>query len=198
MSIWALTYQQSVFKHYHSDKHFSEFLPTRWHQKSTGVDIWQNYITVTLYITSHVSGPGTAVGRLCACLCYLWMRWPYLYAWFTLTLSLVLTFKGLSDRSQFMVTGGKLLLSGCCDLEWGRASWYCRISTSPSHSRTESKRTVSSNVVFLRQTSWRNSDESFSTGPSSTVCYEKFAIFSTNSWLQNKDVLLSWNVNRKL
>ena len=25
MSIWSLTYQQSVFKRYHSDKHFSEF-----------------------------------------------------------------------------------------------------------------------------------------------------------------------------
>ena len=25
MSIWSLTYQQSVLKQYHSDKHFSEF-----------------------------------------------------------------------------------------------------------------------------------------------------------------------------
>ena len=32
MSVWSLTYQQSVFKRYHSDKHFSEFLPTRWRQ----------------------------------------------------------------------------------------------------------------------------------------------------------------------
>jgi len=25
MSMWSLTYQQSISKHYHSDKHFSEF-----------------------------------------------------------------------------------------------------------------------------------------------------------------------------
>jgi len=37
-------------KRYHSDKHFSEFLPTRWRQKSTGIDIGQNYVTVTLCI----------------------------------------------------------------------------------------------------------------------------------------------------
>jgi len=43
MSIWSLTYQQSLFKRYHSDKHFSEFLPTRWRQKSTGTDMEQNY-----------------------------------------------------------------------------------------------------------------------------------------------------------
>ena len=35
-------------KRYHSDKHFSEFLPTRWRQKSTGIDMEQNYVTVTL------------------------------------------------------------------------------------------------------------------------------------------------------
>jgi len=38
------------FKFYHSDKHFSEFLPTRWRQKLTGIDIEQNYVTVTLCI----------------------------------------------------------------------------------------------------------------------------------------------------
>ena len=38
MSMRSLTYQQSVFKCYHSDKHFSEFLPTRWRRKSTGTD----------------------------------------------------------------------------------------------------------------------------------------------------------------
>ena len=27
MSIWSLTYQQSAFKRYHSNKHFSEFYP---------------------------------------------------------------------------------------------------------------------------------------------------------------------------
>jgi len=37
MSMWSLTYQQSVFKRYNSDKNFSEFLPTRWRQKSTGI-----------------------------------------------------------------------------------------------------------------------------------------------------------------
>jgi len=30
------------------DKHFSEFLPARWRQKSTGIDMEQNYVTVTL------------------------------------------------------------------------------------------------------------------------------------------------------
>ena len=33
--------QQSVFKRNHSDKHFQEFLPTRWQQKSTGIDMEQ-------------------------------------------------------------------------------------------------------------------------------------------------------------
>ena len=47
MSIWSLTDQQSVFKHYHSDKHFSEFLPTIQRQKSTGTDMKQNYVNVT-------------------------------------------------------------------------------------------------------------------------------------------------------
>jgi len=42
-----MTYQQSVFKCYHSGNHFSEFLPTRWRQKSTGIDMKQNYVTVT-------------------------------------------------------------------------------------------------------------------------------------------------------
>jgi len=28
-----LTYQKSVFKRFYGDKHFSEFLPTRWRQK---------------------------------------------------------------------------------------------------------------------------------------------------------------------
>ena len=46
----VLTYQQSVFKRYHSDKHFSEFLPTTWRQKSTGIDMEHNYVTDTLCI----------------------------------------------------------------------------------------------------------------------------------------------------
>jgi len=40
--------QRSVFKRYHSDKHLSEFVPTRWRQKSTGIDMEQNYVIVTL------------------------------------------------------------------------------------------------------------------------------------------------------
>jgi len=50
MSIRSLTYQQGVFKCYHGDKHFSEFLRRRWRQKSTGIglDMGQNYVTVTL------------------------------------------------------------------------------------------------------------------------------------------------------
>jgi len=58
MSIWSLTYQQSVFKRYHSYKHFSEFLPTRWRQKSTGVDTEQNDATVTLCIGGGPDAPG--------------------------------------------------------------------------------------------------------------------------------------------
>jgi len=55
MFAYSLTYQQSVFKRYHSDKHFSEFLPTRWRQKSTGIDTEQNYVTVALLCI--VGGP---------------------------------------------------------------------------------------------------------------------------------------------
>ena len=50
MSTRSLTYQQSVFTRCDSDKHFSEFLPTRWRQKSTGIDTEQNYVTVSLCI----------------------------------------------------------------------------------------------------------------------------------------------------
>ena len=40
MSIWSLTYQQSVFKRYHSDKHFSDLNPQdggkiSWHRYGT-------------------------------------------------------------------------------------------------------------------------------------------------------------------
>ena len=52
MCTWSMTYQQSVFKRYHSDRHLSEFLPTRWREKSTGIDMEQNYATVTLCITA--------------------------------------------------------------------------------------------------------------------------------------------------
>ena len=37
--------QQSIFKRCHSDKHFPEFLPTRWRQKSTGRLIDMEQIT---------------------------------------------------------------------------------------------------------------------------------------------------------
>jgi len=61
MYIWSPTYQQSIFERYHSDKHFSEFLPTRWRQKSTGIDMEQNYVTVTLcmviFITLKIQKP---------------------------------------------------------------------------------------------------------------------------------------------
>ena len=52
MSIWSLTHQQSVCKRYHSDKHFLEFLPTRWRQICTAIDMEQNYATFTLCISA--------------------------------------------------------------------------------------------------------------------------------------------------
>jgi len=36
------------------DKHFSEFLPTRWQQKSSGIDMEQNFVTVTLCIMARI------------------------------------------------------------------------------------------------------------------------------------------------
>ena len=45
----SLDYQQSVFKRYHSDKHFSGFLPTRWRQKSTGIDT-EKITTLSPYV----------------------------------------------------------------------------------------------------------------------------------------------------
>ena len=61
MSIWSLTYQQSVFKRHHSDKHFSGFSLTKWRQKSTGIDTERHYVTVTLRIIAVVKLQ--AVGR---------------------------------------------------------------------------------------------------------------------------------------
>jgi len=55
LSTSSLTYQQSAFKRYHSAKHFSEFLPTRWRQKSTGIDMEPNYVTVTLCIINRAA-----------------------------------------------------------------------------------------------------------------------------------------------
>ena len=39
-----------TFKHYHNDKQFKEFLPTRCQQKSAGIAMEQYYVTVTLCI----------------------------------------------------------------------------------------------------------------------------------------------------
>ena len=51
LSVWSLTCQQSVFKRCRSAKHFWEFLPTRWRQKSTGKDTEQNYVTDALCLS---------------------------------------------------------------------------------------------------------------------------------------------------
>jgi len=67
VSIWSVTYQQSVFKRYLSNEHLSEFLPTRWPQKSTGIDMEQNYATVTPciartdYIVNQTSSTNAAL-----------------------------------------------------------------------------------------------------------------------------------------
>jgi len=37
-----------LFKRYHTDKHVSQILPTRWRQKSTGINMEQNCVNVTL------------------------------------------------------------------------------------------------------------------------------------------------------
>jgi len=59
-----LTYEQSVFNRYNSDKHFSQFLPTRWRQKSTGIDMEQNYATVTPCIQlAQCRFPGLAISN---------------------------------------------------------------------------------------------------------------------------------------
>jgi len=49
-----MTYQQSVFKHYHSDRHFSQFYLQDGGKKPTGIDMEQNYVTVTLHIRRHL------------------------------------------------------------------------------------------------------------------------------------------------
>jgi len=40
---------------------FSAFLPTRWRQKSTGIYVEQNYVTVTQRIEDNVSAPRSYV-----------------------------------------------------------------------------------------------------------------------------------------
>ena len=52
--ITGLQPQQSVFQRYHGDKKFSRVLPTRWRQKTTGIDMEQNHVTVTLCIDACV------------------------------------------------------------------------------------------------------------------------------------------------
>jgi len=65
MSVWSLTYEQSVYKRSQSEKTFIRDVPTRWRQKSTGVDMEQNYVTVTLFITGcmHAHRLTLLVGR---------------------------------------------------------------------------------------------------------------------------------------
>ena len=50
MSIWSLTYQQSVFKRYRKEKFFLQIFTYKMAAKSTGIDVEQNYVTVTLWI----------------------------------------------------------------------------------------------------------------------------------------------------
>jgi len=49
MSTWSLTYQQSVFKQYHSYKHLSEFYPQDGAENQLATE--RNYVIVTLCIT---------------------------------------------------------------------------------------------------------------------------------------------------
>ena len=48
-----MPYQQDVFKRCHSDKHFSEFYLQDDGKKTTGIDMEQNYATVTVCITGN-------------------------------------------------------------------------------------------------------------------------------------------------
>jgi len=45
-----ITYYQSVFKRYHSDKHFSEFYLEDGGKNELAIDMEHNYVTVTLCI----------------------------------------------------------------------------------------------------------------------------------------------------
>ena len=38
-SVWSLSCQQSVFQRYHSEKHLSRVLPTRWRRKPASIEI---------------------------------------------------------------------------------------------------------------------------------------------------------------
>jgi len=62
MSVGFLTYQQSVFKRCHNDKHLSAFYPqisTKWRQKLPGIDKEQNYVTVT-HGRPHIGANGVS------------------------------------------------------------------------------------------------------------------------------------------
>ena len=50
MSIWSLTYQQSIFNWCHSDKQLSEFYLQDGGKNSTSIDTEQNYVNVTACI----------------------------------------------------------------------------------------------------------------------------------------------------
>ena len=60
MSIWSLTYQQSVFKRYHSDKHLLEFY-LQDGGKNQLAEIW-NKITL---LSPYVLAADKAGGNLC-------------------------------------------------------------------------------------------------------------------------------------
>ena len=85
MSIWSLTYERSVFKRYHSGKHFSRSLPTRRWQKSNSIDIEENYVTVALcmvwYGTVNVdlySAITTKVSNALTCMWLMFVRFVIL------------------------------------------------------------------------------------------------------------------------
>jgi len=64
--IWSLTHQHSIFQRYHSDKHFSELLPIRRRQKSTGIDMEQNDVAGSLCIWTWatMATPSWSTNRL--------------------------------------------------------------------------------------------------------------------------------------
>ena len=62
MSIWSLTYQQSVFKRYHNDRHLSEFYAQDSYKNQLAyyIDMEQTDVTVTLCIAKPISNARTA------------------------------------------------------------------------------------------------------------------------------------------
>ena len=53
MSIWLLTYKQSVFKRYKVTHISQSFYIQDGEKKSTGIDMEQNYVTVIPCITNY-------------------------------------------------------------------------------------------------------------------------------------------------